>query len=356
MNDKHIFQHFALTNNNHLIHIKETDNTNSQYYYCPHCHKEMIPKRGSIRQWHFAHKANQCSYDKYLHSIAEIMLMHWFNTSEHIYLNMQNIAKCDKYDSCSFRNNEDCTRPNMEQFDLKRYFFNCIPEHRHSNFVADLYCENRSNYNEPIFIEIMVTHECSQEKKESGIRIIELIIQSEEDILEIINSQHLTEGPTVRLYNFKRNISEASDFSEYTLQKYILYPSLKSYVDGTKTAAITCKNYNKDRKGIYEISIRYDDCIPYFLNSRGLYTVGLVKAYLEGLVKKDCRLCFWQEEDSNSNKFCKLYKKMNLPKYCKDNNASTCPYFKLNQEIVNTAKIEWDEYLQHNPVDIWRLD
>ena len=34
---------------------------------------------------------------------------------------------------------------------------------------------------------------CSQEKKKSGIRIIELSIQSEEDILDIVNSTNLNE-------------------------------------------------------------------------------------------------------------------------------------------------------------------
>lgn len=30
----------------------------------------------------------------------------------------------------------------------------------------------------------------------------------------------------------------------------------------------------------------YDDCIPYFFNSGGLYTIGKVKAYLDGYLKK----------------------------------------------------------------------
>lgn len=41
-------------------------------------------------------------------------------------------------------------------------------------------------------------------EKSSGIRIIELAIQSEEDILNIVNSTKLIESEKVRLYNFKR--------------------------------------------------------------------------------------------------------------------------------------------------------
>lgn len=80
---------------------------------------------------------------------------------------------------------------------------------------------------------------------------------------------------------------------------------MKSYVERD---TFTCRNYNHHRKGIYEISMPYDDCIPYFINSGGLYTIGKVKAYLDGYLKKDCQLCKWQAEDMSGSKFCKLYK------------------------------------------------
>ena len=80
----------------------------------------------------------------------------------------------------------------------------CIQEHRYGGFIADLYCESYTNPNSSIFIEIFVTHECSQEKKSSGIRIIEFAIQLEEDILNIVNSTKLIESEKVRLYKFKR--------------------------------------------------------------------------------------------------------------------------------------------------------
>ena len=53
---------------NNIVDIKNTVDNNK--YFCPSCNTEMILKRGQIRQWHFAHKTDKCSYDKYLHSIA----------------------------------------------------------------------------------------------------------------------------------------------------------------------------------------------------------------------------------------------------------------------------------------------
>ena len=96
MKHSHTYQHFALNTDNCIVDIKDVYYSNERYF-CPYCHSEMIAKRGNIRQWHFAHKADKCSYDKYLHSIAEIMIMNWFNQKEHIILSM------DSYEKVSIR-------------------------------------------------------------------------------------------------------------------------------------------------------------------------------------------------------------------------------------------------------------
>ena len=351
MKHSHTYQHFALNTDNCIVDIKDVYYSNERYF-CPYCHSEMIAKRGNIRQWHFAHKADKCSYDKYLHSIAEIMIMNWFNQKEHIILSMDSYEKCDKYDNCVFYDKINCKRVKKVQFDLKTYYSKCIQEHRCRDFIADLYCENKTNPNLPIFIEVFVTHECSQEKKKSGIRIIELSIQSEEDILDIVNSTNLNECDKVKLHNFKRKEVLAEDFAQ-PFQKYILHHTLKSYVERD---TFTCRNYNHHRKGIYEISMPYDDCIPYFINSGGLYTIGKVKAYLDGYLKKDCQLCKWQAEDMSGSKFCKLYKKCGNPKYCNDNDVSKCSMFRENTLMINDAISDFNEYQKNDSVDIWNID
>lgn len=156
----------------------------------------------------------------------------------------------------------------------------------------------------------------------------------------------------VKLYNFKRKEVLAKDFTQ-PFQKYILHHTLKSYVERD---TFTCRNYNHHRKGIYEISMPYDDCIPYFINSGGLYTIGKVKAYLDGYLKKDCQLCKWQAEDMSGSKFCKLYKKCGNPKYCNDNDVSKCSMFRENTQMINDAISDFNEYQKNDSVDIWNID
>lgn len=345
----HKYQHFALDINNNIIDIRDTDDLNNRQYFCPYCRKEMIPKRGNIRQWHFAHKVDKCSYDSYLHSVAEIMIMDWFNKNEAIRLSMNGYEKCKRHGSCVFYDEVSCSREKKVSFDLKKYYSKCIQEYEYKGFVADLYCESFVDPNSPIFIEIFVTHECSQKKKNSNIRIIELRIQSEEDILNIVNSIFLIESEKIRLYNFKRKEFLVDKFVR-PFQKYILYPNFKSYVEQD----ISCKNYYQCRRGIYEISMPYDDCIPYFISSGGLYMIGKGKAYLDGYLKRDCQICKWQVETKDGDRLCKLYKKCGNPKFCRDNDALNCSMFRKNANVITDAVSKFDEFLRSSNVDIWK--
>ncbi len=353
-NTKNQYQHYALDINNNIIEISNTNDLEVHQYYCPYCHKEMIAKRGNIRQWHFAHKTDKCSYDKYLHSIAEIMIMDWFNRSENIFLSLEHGLKCNAFDSCLFYNSMYCQASEKRQYDLKKYYSKCIHEIKYEGYIADLYCENNIKPNSPIFIEIFVTHKCSQDKINSGIRIIELKIESEEDIINILNSNKLEEGEKVKLYNFKPK-EFFVDYLKQDFQKYILYPSLKSYVNRNH---FNCRNYAKYRRGIYEISLPYDDCIPDFniFYIGGFYMLGTVKAYLEGKIQKHCQLCKYQATDRNDDRFCKLYLKCGNPKYCRDNDPTKCSMFSLNSHLIEEAKEEINKYIASGVIDIWEKE
>ena len=352
-NTKNQYQHYALDINNNIIEISNTNDLEVHQYYCPYCHKEMIAKRGNIRQWHFAHKTDKCSYDKYLHSIAEIMIMDWFNKSENIFLTMQHDVKCNAFDSCLFYNSMYCQASEKRPYDLKKYYSKCIHEIKYEGYIADLYCENNIKPNSPIFIEIFVTHKCSQDKINSGIRIIELKIESEEDIINILNSNKLEEGEKVKLYNFKPK-EILVDYLKQDFQKYILYPSLKTYVN----SSINCRNYAKYRKGIYEISLPYYYCKSNFYINKfgGIFTIGTVKAYLDGKIQKDCRICRWQKETIGEGRICKLYKKCKKPRFCKYNDASICLEFKENTDLINHTKTDLDIYLERGHIDIWEAE
>ena len=164
-----------------------------------------------------------------------------------------------------------------------------------------------------------------------------------------MRKDNVLRGGKLQLYNFKTDSKYSSTFS-VPVQKYILFKSRKSYVQKDNC---NCQNYKDSRKGVYEITINYNDCEPYFINSGGFYNIGITKAYQAGLIKKDCHICKWQKEDTFGKALCVLYKKYNTPKYCEDNDAHKCINFKDNKEFIQFAAKDFEDYKQSNGYDIW---
>lgn len=335
-------QRFALDAENNIVDIRNLSSRKGSFS-CPACHDTMIPRMGKVKSWHFAHKATPCSYDTYIHTLAKIRIAEWFNKSPSIILDMEAVNICPDYDSCIFYDRHNCVSPARIQHDLKRYYASCDLEHRHDGFVADIFCNHDKN---PIFIEIYVSHECSEEKKASGHRIIEILIDSEDDIEEIVSSSTLHESEQIRLYNFHKREKIGGNPAR-TLTKYTLFQSHKSYV-----SECLCRNYEyRNSKAIYEIvaNAKYSD---------PMYHIGKSKAYTEGYPVKDCSLCFWRGKSRSSRFFfsgsdiCKLYKKCGTPKWCDDVDARQCPMFRANRALVK----EYVEMCENMPHEIWRSE
>ena len=361
MNGHHRNQHYALDGNGNIVSIYDLGQKTSQKYYCPYCHQEMISRRGKCREWHFAHKvdAKNCSYDKYLHSLAIKKIQEWYNRSENIFLRLVAKGYCRDYDKCKWRNKgAGCIRyVDAKEFDLKSRFPFGRAEMEYKcdggRFIADILCQDIKGKSEPIFIEVYVTHRCEEKKISSGIRIIEFNVKSEDDIMSIISSQFIKEGKLVTLYNFHPKDIYKDDFC-LPVQKFILFPSKKYYID---KSSFTCKDFDKNRKGVYEITLPYDDCVPAFLNVGGFYVVALAKVLYEKYINKNCNLCiyhaltFFTEEH-----ICKLYKKCGNPRLCKDNNAEECSMFRLDINNYKASLELFDKYCKENFVDIWKKE
>ena len=359
MKDTHRHQHYALDETGHLIYVHDLKSKASVKFYCPYCGQEMISKCGKLRDWHFAHKtdAQKCSYDKYLHSLAIKKIQEWYNCSKNIFLRLIAKCYCRDYNKCNLRNKVyGCIRhANAKDFDLKSRFPLGQAEMEYKcdsgRFIPDILCQDIKGKSEPIFIEMYVTHKCEYKKIASGIRIIEFNVKSEDDIMSIINSQFIAEGKLVTLYNFHPKNIYNGDFY-MPMQKFILFPSKKYYIDNS---SFTCKDFDKKRKGIYEITLPYDDCTPAFICAGGFYVIALAKAMYDKYVCKDCNLCKYHKIIGLVGEhICVLYKKYGTQRLCKDNNANECGMFRLDMNLYRIAIEEFDRYCKMNYVDVWK--
>lgn len=73
---------------------------------------------------------------------------------------------------------------------MKQYYDTCTEEAEINGFIADLLLTNSKSTNlVPVLIEVCVTHACDEEKRNSGLKIIEIKIKNEEDINALLNME-----------------------------------------------------------------------------------------------------------------------------------------------------------------------
>ena len=151
---------------------------------------------------------------------------------------------------------------------LKSYYNVCTTEKQIENFRADILLENSTRPIKPLLIEICVTHPCSEEKINSKLPIIEIPINSADDIKEIEKNAEV-KGKT---YNIPpKDVYKPLEIN-YPLQKYALFSSGKyHYKDCYKT---TCKKIAipQYEQALLEISVynQYFDNNYFFLFAKSL--------------------------------------------------------------------------------------
>ena len=352
-------QHYALNERNDLVNIKDVSKATGPFY-CPHCHEEMICRQGEVREWHFAHKTKECGYDQYLHALAERRICDWYNQAEKVEICVDYWEKCKDFNTCKWRDNicsEACKREETAIYNLKKWLPTCEQEvefiKNGQKFRADLFCKNIKNEQNPLFIEVYVTHACEQPKCESGIKIIEVKIDSEADIDGFI-SQPIAESDKIVFHGFKPQEKFVEDHDWLPMQKFIYYASGKTFTD---YRSYNCKNYLSIHRGELEITMFYDDSgVPdYFWQAGGFYAVANAVVQREFPQHRNCQICKWKAYDEMGNiSVCKLYRKCGTKRRCSDNNPLECPYFSIDSANCAYMLNVYDAAVADGVCELWR--
>ena len=245
------------------IHDVSIDYRKNHKFYCLHCGNEMVASlKDDYRRKHFRHKTTvECDYDHYLHTLSEYLFKKAYDSASTFFLSYQKYQECVNQ-SCKYRN-LDCDRRTIRHdVNLKEWYPFCeiekgIKGKDGNNYIADILLTSDRLDFPPLLIEIFVTHECTEQKKMSGLRIAELKINSEEDILNICQSWEIAGDKGVNLYNF--NLIDKRQL-ESKILRYIYNEEIGSY-----TKMISCK----------EATIAQDDHSSLEMNivrNNGLYS------------------------------------------------------------------------------------
>lgn len=343
---------FAHDENDKIVSISDADKSGT--YHCIACNDILIPKQGSVNQWHFCHKHEQenCSNESYLHKLAK---QKFYNTYKDCLLNNKPfyvlIKHKYRYTPCDANNKFnvcpicDYCRTRAEQLDLTQWFKNIEIEKSVDAFRADV-CLSTPDNSQHIFIEIHVSNKVSDKKEHSQYRIIEIDINEEND-LALFDNNLLSPSEKVRFLNFKTPERTITNDRGCKKSFKILYLAKNGGV------------YFKDNLNISELNKQlffnqgcwvrhnivaeqpcddytdYDMCIDFHHGAGDStdYMRFIANCANENLNVKNCFICRYHADAdsmwSTAPIFCKF-----LKKECKSSAAIDCQYFRKEDNYV----------------------
>ena len=297
--------HNATDADGHIIHIDEVTRENrAEHYYCVGCGEEMSAVLGDKREHHFRHKESHCSWESYLHKLGKMRLKERFDSQKEFIIKYYVEHLCDKSKGCkleSIYKDQKCNRRELVTIDLKKLFDTCEEEVTYKGYRADLMLSSKEHpEQDPIFLEISVTHDCEPEKLASSIQIIELKIADEKDVLRPLVEEDSLFGrtnpqqpydfnalPPIRFFNFKRILETARP-----LERFWVAPDNKGILRGNCAQDnLTCRNFKDNHRedSLYEVAIPSGLLTD---SSRiNTYTFGLFKAIANEIDVRHCNIC-----------------------------------------------------------------
>lgn len=361
---------FAKDEDGNLVDAKEfnPDERRTRKCYCLSCGDPLIPVLGQKRVKHFRHEADKpCNGETYLHELGKRMLKkRWDESTSFIVVFPQTKTfECSR--DCLLKD-EHCIRSEYgNPQDLKRFYQTCTIEKKYGDFQADLLLEDKSGKFPPTMLEVCVTHPCSEEKKNSGIRVIEFTVKSEIDAASLYSMTLTKVGNiSINFYGIKNtsivkkvdNLSWRDQYNE-SIVKAILYETGKiyiSYVDCKRIASASADGIataffhpSGGWHPVDYIDIPYDE--QWYRIRRSHHRKKALAFFAQhGFNIKSCNYCYNLKEATYGDYyFCWSYKRHNTPKYPDPEHAYFCSrYLPDFQEKIPGYLLE-SPSLQQNP-------
>ena len=339
---------YALDSSNKLKHIDAVENGMACGCVCPCCKERLMAKNGGTkRMHHFAHASGvdcEGAYETMLHLLAKERIQDAFMTHDTFNIEYEYRSYCRKVKECTFFRYGDCYEASRKIFNLKKYYDSCGQELPYDTIKrrSDLKIFSKSNPNlKPVYIEFFVTHASEIEKLHSGEKIIEIKIESEEDIDNIVAHGFIEttriaqeHDPIIKFYGFKNEDYKVELNSRIQFARYVLYQSGKSlcYSD-----SCLCGELRKTSKStLCEICFHTTDSFKIYemVKYQGLKRFGI----------KNCRYCK-NYVRSYSGMICKLYKYLGILNIDSFDTARAkeCPCFTINEAEMQAELKHFDE-------------
>ncbi len=369
---------YALNEEEQIVGINDVPNGANCKCFCPACKEPLVAKNeGVYRTHHFAHQSGtECGYavESMLHILAKEKVRNAFLSNNNFFVKFEYKSCCPNYDSCIFildeecyyhsilkipeykrihasnkfldlNKDKDCYERKIVQFDLKQFYDSCEQERSYDtiNRRSDLKIFLSTNpKREPIYIEFCVTHASDAEKLHSGNKIIEIKIETEDDINCLIengiteskcelSNEDTLDNNKIQFYGFKNQ-----DRSKYNLSKDVSFDRCIFRKSGEilfSRSFCNCKEITRlESDSLLEICIPNPNAI--FENTRNEIYEKIKYLCYDKYRILNCSFCMNCDE-SNFYKRCKLDQLNN--EYLDTTYAKKCSYFKVDQQKMDAA-------------------
>lgn len=305
-------------------------------FSCLGCGGDLIAKvNGTKMKPHFAHKVQvECSGETYLHRLGKKVFFETYkkclDSNDSFNIRLRGEKVCKKYYPSIMTG---CNIGFLDkEYDLTNHYQDIFEEKRDGQFIPDVLLVSKKKPSEKIYIEIACTHFISEEKERSHNRIIEIPIESEQDIEKI--RSRLLSHENASFIGFNQKTTAITDAECVCSSKdaygFFVLQSGKSFLDYGKLQSIYHETKRNDV--IYfniliadEIKRRYS--FQDQADSGYLYINQVFAAEKECIPIKSCYLCRYHGDNKNSvdksGIFCKTFRKT-----CKSNDAAECERYR----------------------------
>ena len=204
---------YAIDASGKLVHVDDVPNGLKCGCHCPCCNERLEAKNaGERKTHHFAHASGcDCSgaYESMLHLLAKEKVMSAFLEGGEFWIEYSFSEVCDHLSNCPLAdiyNNPNCKAYVDKRFDLKKLYDRCEQERPYDSIKRRSDLKIYSSVNPslpPIYLEFCVTHASDVEKLHSGEKIIEIKIDSNEDVENIITNACIRACEKISFYGFE---------------------------------------------------------------------------------------------------------------------------------------------------------
>jgi len=330
---------YAFNSKKQVVYVKElqrSTDTKNEVFTCISCENILIPKLGEVKQKHFAHKHVQnCSEETYLHKLAKLIFEQEYNASlsesKPFYIELKIDRRCNAHQNYF---GKTCRLESINRhIDLTKRYKKISLETRIDEFIPDILLSNMTR-DKMLFIEIAVTHRITDKKAEAKFPIIEVNIETEEDLSFIKERVFSLSNPKIKLINFNIKLEEGKLCGDFECPEKVgifrVYKNGKSILtwESLPKAKSLIESQSKN-SFLYHKVINRDE--PYSLSDE--YKKNLIDAYNSNIEIKNCFLCRYHGknqscyDDDKKPIFCKFLKIS-----CNSNRASECQYYRPDQK------------------------